>query len=38
MSHEEIAHQLEISTNTVKSHMNKALHYIRNYLRMHAGI
>lgn len=35
LNQEEIAHQLNISKNTVKSHMNKALQFIRNYLQMH---
>jgi len=33
MSQEEIAATLHISRHTVKSHMNKALHVIRDYLR-----
>lgn len=35
LSQEEIAAQLQISVHTVKSHMNKALHLIRNYLRQY---
>ncbi|WP_343743539.1 RNA polymerase sigma-70 factor [Chitinophaga sp.] len=38
LSQEEIADALHISRHTVKSHMNKALHLIRNYLREHATI
>lgn len=38
LSQEEIADALDISRHTVKSHMNKALHLIRNYLRQHATI
>lgn len=33
LSQEEIARRLKISVNTVKSHMNKALHAIRSYLQ-----
>ncbi|MBO9729648.1 MAG: RNA polymerase sigma-70 factor [Chitinophaga sp.] len=33
LSQEEIANTLHISRHTVKSHMNKALHVIRDYLR-----
>lgn len=35
---EEIASQLNISVHTVKSHMNKALQFIRHYLHAHAGM
>ncbi|WP_167019312.1 RNA polymerase sigma-70 factor [Chitinophaga sp. Cy-1792] len=38
MSQEEIANTLHISVHTVKSHMNKALHTIRDYLKNHAVI
>ncbi|MBN9382343.1 MAG: RNA polymerase sigma-70 factor [Chitinophagaceae bacterium] len=38
LNQEEIAAKLDISKNTVKSHMNKALQFIRNYLRMHAEV
>ncbi len=38
LSQEEIANTLHISRHTVKSHMNKALHIIRTYLRHHATI
>jgi RNA polymerase sigma-70 factor (ECF subfamily) len=38
LNQEEIATRLNISIHTVKSHMNKALHFIRNYLHAHAGI
>ncbi len=38
LSQEEIAHSLHISVHTVKSHMNKALHVIRGYLRHHATL
>lgn len=37
LTQDDIAHQLHISKNTVKSHMNKALHAIRNYIRPYAG-
>ena len=36
LNQEEIAARLNISIHTVKSHMNKALQFIRNYLHMHA--
>lgn len=35
LNQEEIAVKLNISKNTVKSHMSKALLFIRNYLQMH---
>jgi RNA polymerase sigma-70 factor (family 1) len=35
MSHEEIACELGISTNTVRNHMVSALGYIRRYLKIH---
>ena len=38
LSQEEIATRCAISKNTVKSHMNKALQFIRNYLLTHAGV
>jgi RNA polymerase sigma-70 factor (ECF subfamily) len=38
LTQEEIATQLNISIHTVKSHMNRALQFIRNYLHMHAEI
>jgi RNA polymerase sigma-70 factor (ECF subfamily) len=38
LNQEEIAARLEISKNTVKSHMSKALRSIRNYLQMHAEV
>lgn len=38
LNQEEIAAQLNISVHTVKSHMNKALHFIRHYLQMHTGM
>lgn len=36
-SYEEIATLLQISRNGVKDHIVKALHFLRNYLREHAG-
>jgi RNA polymerase sigma-70 factor (ECF subfamily) len=36
LNQEEIASQLHISIHTVKSHMNKALQFIRHYLHTHA--
>ncbi len=36
LCHQEIADKLHISTNTVKSHINKALQFIRNYLQSHS--
>jgi RNA polymerase sigma-70 factor (family 1) len=38
LNQEEIASQLNISLHTVKSHMNKALQFIRHYLHTHAEI
>jgi len=38
LNQEEIAAKLDISKNTVKSHMSKALQFIRNYLQMHAEV
>jgi len=38
LNQEEIASQLNISVHTVKSHMNKALQFIRHYLHQHAEI
>lgn len=38
LNQEEIAYTLHLSKNTVKSHMNKALHFIRRYLRVNAEI
>jgi RNA polymerase sigma-70 factor, Bacteroides expansion family 1 len=38
LNQEEIAARLNISVHTVKSHMNKALHFIRHYLQMHTGM
>lgn len=38
LSQDEIASRLHISKNTVKSHLSKALQFIRNYLRMHAEV
>lgn len=38
LNQEEIAAKLDISKNTVKSHMSKALQFIRNYLRTHAEV
>jgi RNA polymerase sigma-70 factor (family 1) len=37
LSQEEIAAQLGISRNTVRNHMARALHSIRNYLETHAS-
>ena len=37
LSHDEIAAQLNISKNTLKVHMNKALHFIKNYLHQHSA-
>jgi RNA polymerase sigma-70 factor (ECF subfamily) len=37
LSQEEIAAQLNISRNTVRNHMARALHSIRNYLEAHAN-
>jgi RNA polymerase sigma-70 factor (ECF subfamily) len=38
LNQEEIAAKLDISKNTVKSHMSKALRFIRNYLQLHAEV
>ena len=38
MSHEEIAGELGISTNTVRNHMVGALGYIRRYFKIHIGL
>lgn len=38
LNQDEIAHELHISKNTVKSHMSKALQFIRNYLQMHSEV
>lgn len=38
LNQDEIASKLNISKNTVKSHMSKALQFIRNYLQMHTEI
>ncbi len=35
MSHAEIARQMELSPLTVKSHITRALHFIRSYLEQH---
>ena len=37
LSLDEIAARLSISKNTVKSHLSKALHFIRQYLHTHSG-
>jgi len=37
MSYENIAQQLNISRNTVKDHMVKALNFLRTYLALHGG-
>ena len=37
LSLDEIAAKLSISKNTVKSHLSKALHFIRQYLHTHSG-
>ena len=37
LSHEIIAQQLNISRLTVKTHMAKALQFIRHYLQPHVG-
>lgn len=37
MSYEDISQQLNISRNTVKEHIVKALNFLRNYLAFHAG-
>lgn len=38
LSQDEIAQKLNISKNTVKSHMSKALQFIRNYLQTHTEV
>jgi RNA polymerase sigma-70 factor (family 1) len=38
LNQDEIANKLNISKNTVKSHMSKALQFIRNYLQMHTEV
>lgn len=38
LNQEEIASRLNISVHTVKSHMNKALQFIRHYLHLHAEL
>ena len=38
MNHEEIAHQLHLSRNTVKNHMVEALRFIRHYLGEHGSV
>lgn len=38
MSHAEIAHQLSISSNTVRNHMVAALGYIRRYFKANMGL
>lgn len=38
LNQDEIANRLNISKNTVKSHMSKALQFIRNYLQMHTEV
>jgi RNA polymerase sigma-70 factor (ECF subfamily) len=38
LSLDEIAARLSISKNTVKSHLSKALHFIRQYLHTHSGV
>jgi DNA-directed RNA polymerase specialized sigma24 family protein len=38
LSQDEIATKLQISRHTVKSHMNKALKFIRNFLHLHFEI
>jgi RNA polymerase sigma-70 factor (ECF subfamily) len=38
LDHISIAEKLNISRLTVKSHMNKALHFIRNYLQAHSNL
>lgn len=38
MNHEEIAHQLHLSRNTVRNHMVEALRFIRHYLGEHGSL
>lgn len=38
LNQDEIAQKLNISKNTVKSHMSKALQFIRNYLQTHTEV
>jgi len=38
LNQDEIASKLNISKNTVKSHMSKALQFLRNYLQMHTEV
>lgn len=38
LSNEEVAHQLQLSINTVKVHYYQACRFLRDYLRQHAGI
>jgi RNA polymerase sigma-70 factor (family 1) len=38
LNHEEIAHHLHLSRNTVKNHMVEALRFIRHYLGEHGSI
>lgn len=38
MSHAEIAHQLSISSNTVRNHMVAALGYLRRYFKTNMGL
>jgi len=37
LNHEEIAHHLHLSRNTVKNHMVEALRFIRHYLGLHGS-
>ena len=38
LNHEEIAHHLQLSRNTVKNHMVEALRFIRHYLGQHGSV
>lgn len=38
LNHEEIAHQLQLSRNTVKNHMVEALRFIRHYFVEHGSV
>ena len=38
LNHEEIAHQLQVSRNTVKNHMVEALRFIRHYFVEHGSV